>query len=102
MVAGTLLLSMDGVTEATAPKHRMLESQWLLLRIDSYRDKPADKLVADVMDNVSAFAYKELQAEDITIMAIRYQGTTAAVQQGAVLRQEARRESPCPAGRPDA
>lgn len=80
-----LFLYTDGVTEAMDPGQELFGSQRLIQGIERFRDQPIENLVAGVMDDVNVFAGKEPQADDITILMVRYQGPakTAAQEAGS-------------------
>jgi len=69
-----LFLYTDGVTEAVDPNQNLFGSQRLLQGVERFRNEAIEVLVAGVMDDVNAFAGKEPQADDITILTVRYQG----------------------------
>jgi sigma-B regulation protein RsbU (phosphoserine phosphatase) len=75
-----LFLYTDGVTEAMNPGLELFGSQRLLQDVEEARNRPIETMVANVMDKVSAFAGEEPQADDITILVVRYQGSVKAAE----------------------
>jgi serine phosphatase RsbU (regulator of sigma subunit) len=71
----TLILFSDGVTEAMDPEQEMFGRQGLLKAVQGQQDPPLDQLQKIVLESVEAFARGASQADDITLMLIRYRRT---------------------------
>jgi len=69
-----LFLYTDGVTEAMNTEHELYGSPRLLRNVEDCREEAIETTVARVMDDVNAFAGQEPQADDITILVVRYRG----------------------------
>ncbi len=70
----TLFLYTDGVTEAADPTHEQFEDERLHERLRSANGAAPDALIRHVLDAVNAFAGDAPQADDITMLAVRYTG----------------------------
>jgi len=74
----TLLLYTDGVTEAFNRNNEEFSDERLKALVAGHRYDGIKGLVALIMDEVGSFSSGMLQSDDITIMAVRYFGNTAA------------------------
>lgn len=77
----TIVLFSDGVTEAMDPNEQMFGVSRLCQTLAGLRDAPLDHLQRTVMESVENFARGAHQADDITLMLVRYR---AAAQRAAV------------------
>ncbi len=71
----TLLLYTDGVTEAVNESRDLFTDQRLLDRIRAIPTREPEEMVRTIMDAVQDFSRNVPQADDITLLAFRYQGT---------------------------
>ncbi len=78
----TLVLFSDGVTEAADLEERMFGVPRLSEVLAGHHDTPLDQLQKKVVDSVTNFASGASQADDITLLLIRYR--TAAPTAGGV------------------
>lgn len=69
-----ILLYTDGVTEAMDRNEDFLGEERLEKLLLEHCDDPADRLVAAVHSAVAEFAAGMPQADDITVLALRYKG----------------------------
>jgi sigma-B regulation protein RsbU (phosphoserine phosphatase) len=69
------VLYTDGVTEATGPGEQFFLESRLEACLRAARDDTARQLVERVSGAVSAFTAGASQADDITLMALRYRGS---------------------------
>lgn len=65
----------DGVTEAMDPDHHLFSEERLEKRLKEIGGKPIESLVSGVMESVEAFAEGAPQADDITMLVLRFFGT---------------------------
>lgn len=70
----SLLLYSDGVTEAMDEQENLYSDERLLEFLDDLGNRPPRETVEAVMGSVLSFAGKAPQADDITLMMIRYSG----------------------------
>jgi sigma-B regulation protein RsbU (phosphoserine phosphatase) len=75
----TLLVYTDGVTEAMDVKHALFGNERLLECCLADRRRALKELVAGIFEAVRAYAGDAPQSDDITILAVRYQGRQASV-----------------------
>lgn len=70
----SLLLYSDGVTEAMNERDELYSEERLLEFLGEIGSKSPEKTVEAVMENVLTFAGKAPQADDITMMMVRFSG----------------------------
>ena len=68
----TLVLFSDGVTEAMDPEQEMFGRTGLLKALRGQQDPPLDQLQKTLLESVETFARGASQADDITLMLIKY------------------------------
>ena len=75
----TLVLFSDGVTEAMDPDEEMFGRAGLLQTLQGQQqDLPLDQLQRTILDSVEKFARGASQADDITLLLVRYRGAAQA------------------------
>jgi serine phosphatase RsbU (regulator of sigma subunit)/pSer/pThr/pTyr-binding forkhead associated (FHA) protein len=79
----TLVLFSDGVTEAADLEERMYGVPRLSEVLAGQHDAPLDQLQKRVVDSVEKFARGASQADDITLLFIRYRAAAQAAESGA-------------------
>jgi sigma-B regulation protein RsbU (phosphoserine phosphatase) len=83
----TLVLFSDGVTEAMDPDEAMFGREGLLEALQGQPDAPLDQLQKTILDSVEKFTRGASQADDITLLLVRYraagQAATPAMAAGA-------------------
>jgi len=79
----TLILFSDGVTEAADLEERMFGVPRLSEALAGQHDAPLDQLQKRVVDSVENFARGASQADDITLLFIRYRAASQAAESGA-------------------
>jgi sigma-B regulation protein RsbU (phosphoserine phosphatase) len=67
-----LCIYTDGVTEAFNEKRQMFSEERLIEEASGYREYTASKLAEEVFQKVQSFSEKMPQADDITILNVRY------------------------------
>jgi len=70
----TLFLYTDGVTESTGRAGGMFGEERLRHEVSERGDLPPDELAAAVLEEAASFAADTPQADDITVMVVRYNG----------------------------
>jgi serine phosphatase RsbU (regulator of sigma subunit) len=70
-----LFLYTDGITEAMDPDLNEYGTARLASFLASHRMQSAGELLTDLLQDIRGFAGEEPQSDDITCVAIRYQGT---------------------------
>ena len=70
----SLLLYSDGVTEAMDEREELYSEERFLEFLEEFGNRSPEETVGAVMENVVAFAGKAPQADDITVMMVRYSG----------------------------
>ena len=70
----TLVLFSDGVTEAMDPDEEMFGRPGLLQALKGQQDPPLDQLQKTILDSVETFTRGASQADDITLLLVRYRG----------------------------
>ena len=70
----TLYIYTDGVTEATNAAEELFSEKRLEQALDDLKESPIEDLVSGVMDRVRIFSEGVPQADDITMMILRYNG----------------------------
>jgi phosphoserine phosphatase RsbU/P len=71
----TLVLFSDGVTEAMDPDQEMFGRVGLLQTLKGQQDPPLDQLQKTVLDSVETFTRGASQADDLTLLLVRYRAT---------------------------
>jgi sigma-B regulation protein RsbU (phosphoserine phosphatase) len=71
-----LFLYTDGVTEAVNQKDELYAEARLLASANSHAGEPLQQFVSELKEDIDAFADGAQQADDITMLAFRYWGTT--------------------------
>ena len=79
----TLVLFSDGVTEAADPHEHMFGVPRLCELLVGQHDVPLDQLQKRVVDSVENFARGASQADDITLLFIRYRAASQTAETGA-------------------
>jgi phosphoserine phosphatase RsbU/P len=79
----TMVLFSDGVTEAADPEEQMYGVPRLSEAVAGQHDAPLDQLQKKVVDSVETFARGASQADDITLLFIRYLAASQAADSGA-------------------
>lgn len=69
-----LFMYTDGVTEATNKKEELFSEERLIKEISNIREKPIQELVSDIMQKINTFAHGMPQADDITMMVLKFYG----------------------------
>jgi len=73
----TLILYSDGVTEAANPEQQLFGTPRLRSVIDSGEDAPLEQIQNQVLRSVDTFACGAGQADDITLLLLRYRGRSS-------------------------
>jgi sigma-B regulation protein RsbU (phosphoserine phosphatase) len=76
----TLVLFSDGVTEAADPEEQMYGVPRLTEVLTGQHDAPLDQLQKRVVDSVEKFARGASQADDITLLFIRYRAASQSAE----------------------
>ena len=79
----TLVLFSDGVTEAADPEDQMFGVPRLSEAVAGHHDAPLDQLQKRVVDSIENFARGASQADDITLLFIRYRAASKAAESGS-------------------
>jgi sigma-B regulation protein RsbU (phosphoserine phosphatase) len=79
----TLVLFSDGVTEAADLEERMFGIPRLSEALAGHHDAPLDQLQKRVVDSVESFVRGASQADDITLLFIRYRAASQAAESGS-------------------
>lgn len=74
----TLVLYSDGVTEAMDPDDQMFGISRLRELLVGHHDTPLEALKLIILNAVRSFSRGANQADDITLVVVRYRGTTNA------------------------
>jgi serine phosphatase RsbU (regulator of sigma subunit) len=74
----TLILFSDGVTEAVDPEDQLFGIPRLREALAGRHDAPLDQLQKAVFDSVEKFSRGASQADDITLLLVRYRAAQAA------------------------
>ena len=72
-----VVLYTDGITEALDSRNALFGEQRLLEAVIRRGEDTAEAIVSGVAAEVDAFAVGEPQADDLTLLALRYRGTAA-------------------------
>jgi sigma-B regulation protein RsbU (phosphoserine phosphatase) len=75
----TLLLFSDGVTEAMDPDEEMFGREGLVKALKGQKDAPLDELQKTILDSVETFTRGASQADDVTVLLVRYRAAAQAV-----------------------
>jgi phosphoserine phosphatase RsbU/P len=78
----TLVLFSDGVTEAADPKEQMFGVPRLSQALAGQHDAPLEQLQKRVVDSVDTFVRGASQADDITLLFIRFRAASQAAESG--------------------
>lgn len=70
----TVFLFTDGVTEADNQKRELFSDQRLLKILSSMKGLPVEAIIETVMNEIRSFTKGMPQADDITMMVLRYNG----------------------------
>jgi len=70
----TVFIYSDGVTEATDVQCALFGDERLMAALSGLQDKPLKTVAENVLVSISSFAQNEPQADDITMMVVRYYG----------------------------
>ncbi len=73
-----ILLYTDGVTEAADTKEQEFTESRLAATLDRAKAEPVEEIVRKVFADVEGFAAGAPQRDDITAMALRYEGSAGA------------------------
>lgn len=73
-VGDTLFVYSDGVTEAMNEEKELFSEKRLEQGLELLKDRPVEELIAGIMERVNEFCGNEPQADDITMLAIRFNG----------------------------
>jgi sigma-B regulation protein RsbU (phosphoserine phosphatase) len=76
----TLVLFSDGVTEAMDPQEDMFGMPRLVKLLTGHNETPLDELQKVVLEAVENFARGTSQADDLTLLLVRYRAATAATE----------------------
>jgi sigma-B regulation protein RsbU (phosphoserine phosphatase) len=74
----TLVLFSDGVTEAMDPKEELFGVPRLVDTLRGHNGKALDELQKIVLESVENFARGTSQADDLTLLLVRYRTATAS------------------------
>ena len=70
----TLFMYSDGVTEATDPDDQLFSDEYLRECLLEIGDLPVKELTKAMMERIDAFAKEAPQADDITILVLKFNG----------------------------
>ena len=70
----TVILITDGITEAVNPAEELFGPERLLRSVERHAGKPVDELQASILADVEEFSRGAHQADDITLLVVRYLG----------------------------
>ena len=76
----TLVLFSDGVTEAMDPQEDLFGMPRLVKLLTGHNATPLDELQKVVLEAVENFAHGTSQADDLTLLLVRYRAAPAAVE----------------------
>ena len=79
----TLVLFSDGVTEAADPEDQLFGVPRLCEALAGHHDAPLDQLKKRVVDSVDNFSRGASQADDITLLFIRYRAASQTAESAA-------------------
>ncbi len=69
-----LFMYTDGVTEATNTKEELFSEERLREDLSKIQEKPIQDIVSDIMSKINSFSVGMPQADDITMMVMKYKG----------------------------
>ncbi|MDD4908657.1 MAG: PP2C family protein-serine/threonine phosphatase, partial [Candidatus Omnitrophica bacterium] len=72
----TLFLYTDGVTEAMNNKKELFSEEKLKIALTALKDNKTVDIVSALRHEISVFVKDEPQSDDITMLALRFQGLT--------------------------
>jgi sigma-B regulation protein RsbU (phosphoserine phosphatase) len=72
-----LLLYTDGVTEAMDKKEELYSEERLLGAVEKSEQNRPEDLIAAILKSVQEFAGEAPQSDDITCLAVKFNGTSA-------------------------
>jgi sigma-B regulation protein RsbU (phosphoserine phosphatase) len=64
----------DGVTEAMDTNEALFSDERLIRDLESLHGKPPEEVLSGILEKVRLFAEGAPQADDITILVLRYNG----------------------------
>lgn len=73
-----LFFFTDGVTEALNPSEQFYTTERLQKVLDELATLPAEKITRAVMHDVQAFSAEREQADDISVLALRWLGPASS------------------------
>ena len=76
-----IYLYTDGVTEATNSNNELYGEERLLALLNAHKDATMEKLCKLVKEDVFAFAGEAPQFDDITMLALKYNGSTETTEE---------------------
>jgi len=76
----TLVLFSDGVTEAMDPKEEFFGMPRLVQLLAGHNETPLDQLQKIILESVENFARGASQADDLTLLLVRFRATGAATE----------------------
>ena len=79
----TLVLFSDGVTEAADPEEQLFGVPRLCEALTGQHDAPLDQLQKRMVESVENFARGASQADDITLLLVRYGAASQTAKSGA-------------------
>jgi sigma-B regulation protein RsbU (phosphoserine phosphatase) len=71
----TVFIYSDGVTEAMNSRHELFSEERLEAELDRLKGLPVADIIAAIMEKIHEFSEDEPQADDITLLIIRYNGS---------------------------
>ncbi|MGB8321674.1 MAG: SpoIIE family protein phosphatase [Candidatus Acidiferrum sp.] len=75
----TMVLFSDGVTEAMDPEENLYGVARLRTCLQGRTDEPLDEIQKSVLESVENFARGARQADDLTMLLVRFRGVAASV-----------------------
>ncbi|MCK5568422.1 MAG: serine/threonine-protein phosphatase, partial [Spirochaetes bacterium] len=69
-----IFLYTDGVTEAMNPDQKQFSNNRLLQTLSNLKGKKVQKCIEGVREEVRSFVKEETQSDDITMLALKYNG----------------------------
>jgi len=70
----SIFLYTDGVTEAVNEKEELFSDQRLRTKITFLQGNPPKEVISEVAEEIARFSNNMPQADDITMMMIRFRG----------------------------
>ena len=80
-----VVICSDGITEAMNPNQEQFSAERLSDAIRKHRDRPAQELIAAIVEAVKLHASSAPQMDDITLVVIKRKGVSRAGTTGRVL-----------------